>query len=217
MTEPKQQWPAALTARIAHTVKTHRAQRGMTTGDLSAACAARGVPIAANTITKIEKGQRDSLKVEEALVLAHALDLPLVALLIPLESQINVDLLPDVTLSIWEAAAWVTGEDHLVEAPPSGSARAVLAAFREHDVDVRTALISTREAHSRRLQARQALGSARYEQLARQADELDRMAHEDCTRLKAVRDQMRADRLQLPPLPSALDFVNSARPASADS
>ncbi|MFH9351298.1 helix-turn-helix domain-containing protein [Kitasatospora sp. NPDC017646] len=217
MTESKEQWPAALTARIAQTVKTHRAQRGMTTGDLSAACAARGVPIAANTITKIEKGQRDSLKVEEALVLAHALDLPFVALLIPLESQTDVDLLPEVTLSIWEAAAWVTGEDHLVEAPPSGSARAILAAFREHDVDVRTALISTREAHNRRLQARQALGSARYEQLARQADELDRMAHEDCTRLKAVRDQMRADGLQPAPLPSALDFVDPERPAPADS
>ncbi|MFD0404090.1 helix-turn-helix domain-containing protein [Kitasatospora sp. NPDC127116] len=217
MTESKEQWPAALTARIAQTVKTHRVQRGMTTSDLSAACAARGVPIAANTITKIEKGQRDSLKVEEALVLAHALDLPLVALLIPLESQTDVDLLPEVPLSVWEAAAWVTGEDYLGEAPPAGSARAVLAVFREHDVDVRTALISTREAHSRRLQARQVLGSARYEQLARQADELERMAHEDCTRLKAVREQMRADGLQPAPLPSALDFVDSARPAPADS
>ncbi|MEV0530883.1 helix-turn-helix transcriptional regulator [Kitasatospora sp. NPDC050463] len=217
MTESKEHWPAALTARIAQAVKTHRVQRGMTTSDLSAACVARGVPIAANTITKIEKGLRDSLKVEEALVLAHALDLPLVALLIPLEGQADVDLLPEVTLSVWEAAAWVTGEDNLGEAPPPGSARAVLAVFREHDVDVRTALISTREAHSRRLQARQALGSARYEQLARQADELDRMAHEDCTRLKAVRDQMRANGLQPPPLPSALDFVDSARPASADS
>ncbi|MFJ7244557.1 helix-turn-helix domain-containing protein [Kitasatospora sp. NPDC098652] len=209
MTDSKEQWPAALTARIAQVVKTRRGQLGMTTADLSSACDARGVPIAANTITKIEKGQRDSLKLEEAIVLAHALDLPLVALLIPLADQADIDLLPNVTIPVWEAAAWITGEDHLGEAPPSGSARAVLAVFREHDVDVRTALISTREAHNRRVQARQALGSARYEQLSRQAEELDRMAHEDCARLKAVRDQMRANGLQPAPLPAGLEFVEA--------
>ncbi|MFE6052875.1 helix-turn-helix domain-containing protein [Kitasatospora sp. NPDC056446] len=212
MTESKEQWPASLTARIAQTVKTHRLQRGMTTDDLAAACEARGVPIAAYTITKIEKGRRGSFKLEEVLVLAHALDLPLVALLIPLTDQDNIDLLPNVTTPVWAAAAWITGEDYLGEAPPPGSARAVLAVFREHDVDVRTALISTREAHNRRLQARQALGSARYEQLSRQAEQLDRMAHEDCARLKAVRDQMRADGLQPAPLPADLEFVEA--PAS---
>jgi len=215
MEESSEHWPASLTARIARVVKEQRGRRGMTTNDLSEACEVRGVPIAANTITKIEKGQRDSLRLEEAIVLAHALDLPLVALLIPLEAQADIDLLPNVTIPVWEAAAWVTGEDHLGEAPPPGSARAVLGTFREHDVDVRTALISTREAHSRRVQARHALGSARYEQLARQADELDRMAHEDCARLKTVRDRMRADGLQPAPLPAALEFVDAPeRPAS---
>ncbi|MGW2397196.1 helix-turn-helix domain-containing protein [Kitasatospora sp. NPDC001664] len=216
MTDSKERWPAALTARIATTVKAQRTRLGMTTADLSAACAARGVPVAANTITKIELGQRDSLKLEEALVLAHALDLPFVALLVPLERQTDIDLLPEVTVPVWEAAAWITGEDHIGEDPAPGSVRAALTVFREHDVDVRTALISTREAHSRRVQARQALGSARYEQLARQADELDRMAHEDCSRLKAARDQMRAGGLQPAPLPAALDFVDpaDAQPAS---
>lgn len=215
MTDSKERWPAALTARIATTVKAQRTRLGMTTADLSAVCAARGVPVAANTITKIELGQRDSLKLEEALVLAHALELPFVALLVPLERQTDVDLLPEVTVPVWEAAAWITGEDHLGEEPPPGSARAALAVFREHDVDVRTALISTREAHSRRIQARQALGSARYEQLARQADELDRMAHEDCARLKAARVQMRAHGLQPAPLPATLEFVDApGEPAS---
>ncbi|MFI9787901.1 helix-turn-helix domain-containing protein [Kitasatospora sp. NPDC051984] len=209
MTDSMEQWPAALTARIARTVKTRRGQLGMTTADLSSACATRGVPIAANTITKIEKGQRDSLKLEEVIVLAHALDLPLVALLIPLEGQADIDLLPNVTIPAWEAAAWITGEDCVDEAPPPGSARAVLAVFREHDVDVRTALFSTREAHNRRERARQALGSPRYEQLARQAEELDRMAHEDCARLKTVRDQMRAAGLRPAPLPTTLGFVDA--------
>ncbi|MFF3006690.1 helix-turn-helix domain-containing protein [Kitasatospora sp. NPDC057940] len=207
--DSKMQWPSALTARIAQTIKTQRGQLGMTTADLSSACEARGVPIAANTITKIEKGKRDSLKLEEAIVLAHALDLPLVALLIPLMGQADIDLLPNVTTPVWQAAAWITGEDYPGDAPHPGSARAVLAVFREHDVDVRTALISTREAHNRRLQARQALGSARYEQLSRRAEELDRMAHEDCARLKALRDQMRVNGLQPAPLPAALEFVEA--------
>ncbi len=207
MEDSKQEWSAGLVARIARTIKKRRGELGLTTADLSSACRERGVPIAANGLTKIENGQRDSLKVEEVIVLAHALDLPLASLLVPLESLEDIALLPTLSVSPWEAVAWITGEDSLDEAPP-GSARAVLAAFREHDVDVRTALISTREAQSRRVQARKALGSARYESLARQADELDRMAHEDCTRLRAVRDKMRAEGLRPTPLPEALDFID---------
>ena len=127
----------------------------------------------------------------------------------------EVELLPNLKLPTWDAAKWITGEDARSEAP-EGSPHAVLAMYRDFDVDVRTALISIHEARVRREQAgRSLVGSQRYEQLTRQAAEFERIAHEDCERLQKIRERMRALGLCPAALPAELAFVADEEEGSA--
>ncbi|MGK4581766.1 helix-turn-helix transcriptional regulator [Kitasatospora sp. HPMI-4] len=197
-----------LTARIGETIKAARAARGLSAPELASACSALGVPVTPNAINKIETARRESLRLEEALAFAIALNLPLVSLIVPLDGDAEVDLLPALRLPVWEAAVLITGEDQPDDAV-EGSAHALLAVYREHVVDVRTALISTQAAHERRSQAaRNELGSERYQQLSRQASEFERIAHEDCQRLRDTRSRMRTQGLHPAPLPAVLAFLD---------
>ncbi|MEY9956784.1 helix-turn-helix domain-containing protein [Streptacidiphilus sp. MAP5-52] len=201
-----------LTARIGRTIKAERNRRGLSAPELAARCAGYGVSVPANAINKIETGRRESLKLEEAIAFAYVLEMPLVSLLVPLDESPDVELLPGLTLPTWEAAAWVTGEDRDADDDGPGAA---LASYREHEVDVRTALISTHEAHTRRVHAGRDLGSPRYEQLTRQAAEFERLAHEDCQRLRETRRRMRSQGLHPAPLPSQLAFIDHDHPFAA--
>ncbi|MCG6499220.1 XRE family transcriptional regulator [Kitasatospora sp. A2-31] len=197
-----------LTARIGVAVKAARSAAGLSAPALAAACTELGVPTAANAVNKIETARRESIKLEEAIAFAVASGVPLVSLLVPLDGEAEVDLLPNLRLPVWEAATLITGEDYSEDAAPEDRPRAVLTVFREHAIDVRTALISTREARDRRSQAaHHHVGSDRYQQLSRQAAEFERIATEDCQRLRDTRARMRAQGLHPAPLPAALAFI----------
>jgi transcriptional regulator with XRE-family HTH domain len=199
--------PTALTRRVGTAVRAARTHLGLSTRDVANRCATLGVPIPATGITKIETGGRGSLKVEEALVLASVLEVPFISLVVPLGIESTIDLLPNLRLSVWEAVRLITGEGP-TEGEPEGSPRSVLAMFREHEVDVQTATISTRAARDWRVQAgKSPIGSERYQQLSGQLAEFERIAHQDCQRLLQTRDRMRALGLQPAPLPGHLAFI----------
>ncbi len=198
------------TARIGIAIKALRINAGLSAPELAAACTELGVPVAANAINKIETQRRESLKLEEALAFTAALGVPLVSLIVPLDGEAEVDLLPNLRLPVWEAAMLITGEDPLEGTAAEDRSHIVLAIYREHAVDVRTALISTREARERRSQAvHHEVGSARYQQLSRQASEFERIAAEDCQRLRETRTHMREQGLHPSPLPAVLAFIDS--------
>ncbi|MFB7474336.1 hypothetical protein [Kitasatospora sp. NPDC056184] len=198
-----------LTARIGAAVKAARTAAGLSAPALAAACTELGVPTAANAVNKIETARRESLKLEEAIAFAVAAGVPLVSLIVPLDGEAEVDLLPNLRLPVWEAAMLITGEDPL-EGAVEDRSHTVLAIYREHMVDVRTALISTREARERRSQAvHHEVGSTRYQQLSRQASEFERIAAEDCQRLRETRTRMREQGLHPSPLPAVLAFIDS--------
>ncbi|WP_404868535.1 XRE family transcriptional regulator [Kitasatospora griseola] len=198
------------TARVGAAVKTLRMEAGLSAPDLATACTELGVPVTGNAINKIETLRRESLKLEEALAFAVALRVPLVSLIVPLDGEAEVDLLPNLRLPVWEAAMLITGEDPLHGAAAEGRSHSVLAIYREHAVDVRTAVISTREARERRSQAvNHEVGSDRYQQLSRQASEFERIATEDCQRLRETRTRMREQGLHPSPLPAVLAFIDS--------
>ncbi|MDH6111384.1 transcriptional regulator with XRE-family HTH domain [Kitasatospora sp. MAP12-15] len=201
-------WLADLTARIAAEVRKHRNRLGMTGPEVAEACGNLGVPLPSNMIANLESGRRGSLKLEELLVLAKVLEVPPVSLIFPLDDRPTVELLPEMDVPSWEAASWFTGEERLTTAAPAGSPRAALDAFREHQVAVETALLSTEQAVTRRLQAPRARNPEIAAQLIRQAEEFERIASRDYDVLKATRDQLRAQGLRPAPLPDELDFVD---------
>ncbi|MGV9269939.1 helix-turn-helix domain-containing protein [Kitasatospora sp. NPDC003701] len=197
-----------LTARFGAAVKAARTAAGLSAPALAAACTELGVPTAANALNKIETARRESVRLEEAIAIAVATGVPLVSLLVPLDGEAEVDLLPNLRLPVWDAAMLIMGEDHPDGGASEDRPRAVLSVFREHAVDVRTALISTHEARERRSQAaRHDVGSDRYQQLSRQATEFERIATEDCQRLRDTRARMRTQGLHPAPLPAALAFI----------
>ncbi|MCX4745984.1 hypothetical protein OG455_10675 [Kitasatospora sp. NBC_01287] len=208
--------PSALTLRVGEAIRAGRARKNFSAPQLATLCADLGVPIPKTGINKIETGLRGSLKLEEAIAIAHALDMPLVSLIVPLGGP-EVDLLPNLRLAAWDAAKLITGEDS-ADSEPEGSPRAILEMFREHEVDVRTALISTRGARDWRAQAgKSPIGSQRYEELSRQTTEFERLAHGDCQRLLHTRERMRVLDICPAPLPDELDFIDpdTTRPANS--
>ncbi|WP_416970647.1 helix-turn-helix domain-containing protein [Streptomyces sp. 4F14] len=199
--------PTALTLRVGEAVRAARTDLGLSAPEVAKRCADLGVPIPPTGINKIENGGRGSLKVEEALALAVVLQVPLASLLVPLGTDATIELLPNLRISSWEAVRVVTGEGFMEDAP-EGSPRFTLAMFREHEVDVQTATISTRAARDWRAQAGTSfIGSDRYDQLNRQAAEMERIAREDCRRLLATRQRMRDLDLHPAPLPDHLAFI----------
>ncbi|MEV4558372.1 helix-turn-helix transcriptional regulator [Kitasatospora sp. NPDC049285] len=199
--------PTPLTRRVGEAVREARTRLGLSAPEVARRCADLGVPIPPTAINKIETAGRGSLKIEEVLALAVALNLPVASLLVPLGTEAATDLLPNLHLSSWEAVQLITGEGGAGN-EPEGSPRFTLAMFREHEVDVQTATISTTAAREWREQAgRSSVGSDRYDQLTRQAAEMERIAREDCRRLLDTRQRMRDLGLHPAPLPEHLAFV----------
>ncbi|WP_370117825.1 helix-turn-helix domain-containing protein [Streptacidiphilus sp. MAP12-33] len=199
--------PTALTLRVGEAIREARTRQGLSAPEVARRCAHLGVPIPPTAINKIEKAGRGSLKVEEVLALAASLNLPVASLLVPLGTEASIDLLPNLRLSSWAAVQLITGEG-ATDNEPEGSPRSTLAMFREHEVDVQTATISTRAARDWRAQAgKSSVGSDRYDQLTRQAAEMERIAREDCRRLLDTRQRMRDLGLHPAPLPEHLAFV----------
>ncbi|MCC9311945.1 helix-turn-helix domain-containing protein [Kitasatospora sp. RB6PN24] len=116
MTNPKD-WQAGVTGRVAEAVRRFREERGMSAQDVAAACAKLGYPIARNVIANLENGRRSSVDVAEVLVLAKVLDVPPVALLVPLGEVGEIELLPGLMYSTGEALQWVCGEQPLDHEP----------------------------------------------------------------------------------------------------
>lgn len=164
----------------------------MTAAQLSEACAALGVDVPSRTITNWETGKRATIAVTELMAVAEALGVAPISLMFPLGQAEQVEVLPGREVAMWDAVAWFTDEALLEAAAPTGSARAVVDAFRGHAAAVHTALMSLRIREERRRQAGANLAYA------------DAMLMDDLAALRALREGMRADGLVPPPVPERL-------------
>jgi len=106
----------------------------MTGRALSARCTDLGLEIRPAVLSTIETGVRDSITTAEMLVLSAALGVPLAALLLPVGKSPDVEVLPDVTVSVDKALAWIDGDP--VRFPgttgPLGSALVAVTNTRRH-------------------------------------------------------------------------------------
>lgn len=64
-------------------------------------------------IANLESGRRDTVSVDEAFVLAAALDVPPPLLLLPLESGNSINVTPRTTLRPHHALVWLRGDEAL--------------------------------------------------------------------------------------------------------
>lgn len=113
MTEEKAEtpWPARLVEVVAEEVRRHRLARGMSTQQLSDACAELGLPIARSVLANFETKRRPTISVPEVHVLAAALEVPPILLLFPLGHRDRVESLPGKQVPTWDALKWFAGRD----------------------------------------------------------------------------------------------------------
>lgn len=95
---------------IAREVRRHRLARGMSAQQLSDACGGLGAAIPRTVISNIENGRRTNVSVAEVLVLARALDVPPIALVVPVGYEGEVEILPDRSADTLSAVDWISGK-----------------------------------------------------------------------------------------------------------
>jgi transcriptional regulator with XRE-family HTH domain len=124
--ETRQDWSRRVAALVGRQVAYYRTRIAVFTGpgpdlqqqviepmtlqELSDRCTKLGYPIARSVISKLEKGHRQTVTVDEVQILAAALHVPPVLLLFPLGQAQQVEVLPDVVVHPWDAIRWYSGE-----------------------------------------------------------------------------------------------------------
>ena len=142
-------------------IRQARQRRDWTAKELADHCAAAGAPqITPTVITNLETRRRKTreLTVDEMLVLAHVLDVPPLQLIVPLDPEDELEILPGINLDAQSAADWIVGNSASVGlnaiSGPEPSAADHVARWQERLVRLvgREVL---RHRNQRRLSARQ--------------------------------------------------------------
>ncbi|MBP2341104.1 transcriptional regulator with XRE-family HTH domain [Saccharothrix coeruleofusca] len=121
-----------VTQIVVQRMKELRTRRGLTAEGLAEAMSGLGIPWQAGVVTKLEKGYRKSLSVNELLGLALALDVAPVHLLVPVEGDTSLyHLTPNQGVRVDEARAWVRGS----WVPPTGDPRAYYSEVPAHEFE----------------------------------------------------------------------------------
>ncbi|MFJ7281078.1 helix-turn-helix domain-containing protein [Kitasatospora sp. NPDC098663] len=197
------EWTTALATATGAAIRSRRKSLGLSADALGKRCADLGVAINRQVISRMEAGQRE-LSQGEVLVLARALEMPPVALIVPLDQEPTVHATPTLELPTAEALVWVTGE----EPSDAGSQpQAVLLALRRHNRLVRTTMLSTGQAEERRRDA-QLADPDDYQRVNEAAKQLEDVAHRDRVDVLAARRQLREMGAFPPPLPPTIAFVD---------
>lgn len=103
-----------LSDTVAGQVRAYRQARQWTIRRLADECAHLGAPhITAWSLGNLERGYQGARRrvlLDEVCVLAAALDVPPIMLLFPVGARETVEILPGVTVPVWEAVRWWIGE-----------------------------------------------------------------------------------------------------------
>ncbi|MFD9947662.1 helix-turn-helix domain-containing protein [Nonomuraea sp. NPDC059023] len=204
-------WPVTYTRTVARNVRAHREDRRMSVQALADRCTALGYPLERTNLYKLESGGRASMSVAELLVLARALNTPPMLLLVPLDGDDQVEILPGVEAPVTDAAAWIDGTAPAPDADDSevgADRRDALRLLRDHHQAVREWQSRTRAAAIARDRA--ADDGDQHQRAWREAsrehvDRADRAAE----RVEFLRDGMRVRGLSLPDLPPGLIHLES--------
>ena len=97
---------------LAERIKAHRKRRGWSQQTLADEMTALGYPIDRVTLAKIEAGKTraENASLREVLIIGAALDVPPLALFLPLGENTCVSITPNARLDPLLAFRWITGE-----------------------------------------------------------------------------------------------------------
>ena len=207
MTTPKD-WQAAVTGGVAEAVRRFREERGMSAQDVAGACAKLGYPIARSVIANLENGRRSSVDVAEVLVLAKVLDVPPVALLVPVGEAGEIEILPGQTISTDEALGWITGELLLGDDPDDDSVEGRFEELRKHRQLVHALLQAISRTEEYRRGAAITRDDATRESSLGLVARFDDFISEQSLDLQQFRVEMRSRGIKPPTLPPTLSHLD---------
>jgi transcriptional regulator with XRE-family HTH domain len=110
-TDLNDEWPAQWSKQIGTRLQRYRKAAKLSASALSERCSEAGYPIPRSTIANLESGRKEAVPVHEVVVLAKALAIPPLALLYGIDEAGEVDVLPDLKASGWDA--WIRFADGL--------------------------------------------------------------------------------------------------------
>jgi transcriptional regulator with XRE-family HTH domain len=117
---------------IGQAVKLHREQAGLTQTELSDAVKELGVVMEPTTILRVEKGARQSVRVDELLAIAAVLGLPPSLLVAPIYGR-TVEVGPHV-LDAAQVLAWFAGDGQAAMRRPSPALADLSDTFRRREI-----------------------------------------------------------------------------------
>lgn len=143
-------WDGRLAQKIGQRVALYRKKSGKTAQELSEALAPLGVELKRTVIGNLESGYRRTVSVAEVLAIAQVLNVPPLALLVPVGEDAEFEVLKDTVVDTWTAARWITGEwnperpfgDQLPGLPEHGTEQArrwnaeLLDLYRKHQTEI---------------------------------------------------------------------------------
>jgi transcriptional regulator with XRE-family HTH domain len=134
-------------ARVAHFRKqaTDDQGRPLTVQALSSRCGKLGLELSRPTISKLEKGLRQTVTVDELLVLAKALSVSPADLVFPLEQAADVEVLPGEHMDTWKALLWFAGLAERQGKPPSTLSNSVVPVYQVHAYVLEDTAVASRE------------------------------------------------------------------------
>lgn len=104
-------WARRVTTQVGEQVKGYRERLRWSARELADRCEQLGYRIEAQVIANMETGRRANVTAAEIVVLAAALGVPPVALMYPVRTDSEVEVVPDRPVSSWpHAIQWFTGE-----------------------------------------------------------------------------------------------------------
>ena len=202
-------WQGRFTGRVADAVRRYRKERGMSAQGLADACAALGYEIPRTAIANLENGRRSGVEIAELLVFAQALDVPPIALLLPVGVAGEVEVLPGRSVPIWDAVSWITAETLVGDEPSPGTVEEVLYELRAHA----QAINSLQKAVAFADETRRGTSLIRDpDQRSRSAEMLSKMdsyASEYARDLRDFRAKLRGRGIEPPSLPDDLDHLDN--------
>lgn len=202
-------WQGRFTGRVADAVRRYRKERGLSAQGLTDACAALGYEIPRTAIANLENGRRSGVEIAELLVFAKALDVPPIALLLPVGVSGSVEVLPGQSMPIWDAVSWITAETLLGDEPPPGTVNEILYDLRAHAQGIsalQRAITFADETRRGTSLIRDPEQRARSEDLL---SNLDRYASESARDVRDYRAKLRGRGIEPPSLPEDLDYLDT--------
>jgi transcriptional regulator with XRE-family HTH domain len=175
--------------RVAYFRKRTTGERGrkLTVQDLSRRTGKHGLALSRPTISKLEQGLRQSVTVDEVMVLAKALSVSPLDLIFPVGKAETAEVLPGQYMDTFEAVRWFSGFSAQPGNPPDDD-KGVIHLYQLHDVIVRDWPVDM---------LRPPYTEEQHEAWAKAAEARQRIA---VAALRTVRQEMRGLGLIPPPL-----------------